>query len=93
MFAENENMKVVNLLEMEKICDVYSLEKLRDLNDRLQDNQTAKQVFLQVIILRLINYNKHFANFLINSILLTFWGTILNITAPKNTWETFKVEE
>jgi len=70
MFAENENMKVVNLLEMEKICDVYSLEKLRDLNDRLQDNQTAKQVFLQVIILRLINYKEHFANF--SSNLLTF---------------------
>ena len=48
MFAENENMKVVNLLEMEQICDVYTLEKLRDLNERLQDNQTAKDVFLQV---------------------------------------------
>ena len=71
MFAENENMKVVNLLEMEKICDVYSLEKLRDLNDRLQDNQTAKQVFLQVIILRFIT-SKHFAIF--SSILLTFLG-------------------
>ena len=63
MFAENENMKVVNLLEMEKICDVYTLEKLRDLNDRLQDNQTAKQVFLQVIILRLINYQQKFCEF------------------------------
>ena len=83
MFAENENMKVVNLLEMEKICDVYSLEKLRDLNDRLQDNQTAKQVFLQVIILRLINYQQKFCEFFLINQFCCFGGTIFNITTPK----------
>ena len=48
MFAEDEDEKVHNLKATEMICEIYNIEQIRDLNARLNDNSTAKQIFLQV---------------------------------------------
>jgi len=47
MFAEDEDEKVHNLKATEMICEIYNIEQIRDLNARLNDNSTAKQIFLQ----------------------------------------------
>jgi len=47
MFSDDEDERVTHLAEVEKICEIYSYADLQDLNNRLQENSTAKQVFLE----------------------------------------------
>jgi len=47
MFSDDEDERVTHLAEVEKICEIYSYADLQDLNKRLQENSTAKQVFLE----------------------------------------------
>ena len=44
MFSDDEDERVTHLSEVEKICEIYSYADLQDLNNRLQENSTAKQV-------------------------------------------------
>jgi len=49
MFAESESDRVLHMTETEKICEIYSLDQLKDLNSRLSENATARTVFLQEV--------------------------------------------
>jgi hypothetical protein len=50
MFAVDDAERVKHLAEMEKMCDVYDLDRLRDLCDRLVaaggDSEAVRVVFL-----------------------------------------------
>ena len=48
MFSDDEDERVTHLAEVEKICEIYSYADLQDLNNRLQENSTAKQVNVHI---------------------------------------------
>jgi len=48
MFVEDEDERVTHLSEVEKMCELYSIEQLRDLVDRLAaDKDKARNVFIR----------------------------------------------
>jgi hypothetical protein len=47
MFAADDSERVKHMAEVEKICDLYDLDQLRDLNERLGGaGEGARNVFL-----------------------------------------------
>ena len=59
MFSDDEDERVTHLSEVEKICEIYSYADLQDLNNRLQENSTAKQVnFYFKIFFKSVFWNK-----------------------------------
>ena len=48
MFASNDDERVHHLAEVEKMCEVYTLDQLTTLNNNLAASSNPKEVFLQV---------------------------------------------
>ena len=68
MFSDDEDERVTHLAEVEKICEIYSYADLQDLNNRLQENSTAKQVNVHIlyIIWKEIFFSRIFVSVLLN---------------------------
>ena len=49
-FTSDETEKVSNMAEVEKICEVYSYEQIKELNSKLETNSSkAKDIFLSAL--------------------------------------------
>merc|ERR1712029_991557 len=49
-FTSDETEKVSNMAEVEKICEVYSYEQIKELNSKLETNSSeAKDIFLAAL--------------------------------------------